>query len=245
MKKQKNSKKNNKTKGKGNRRNQVKYPGISKNKNLPSRQDYIEPEYINGVLNEKDELVIRALNDEELEFLSKFYEETISTNFLHNDKLKKLNKFKRMIIEDSVVQELKKELEKVKKTDKKRAKELKHIIKITKKQNEEVYAEKLKDLEEEMQALRDEHLLYSNKEYHKELYKENNSRNFCLFNKYKTSFRLDSINENILEHMKNKYYENGEDDMINTIEQSKWEEEEERLKRVLNLNNSDDGIDTT
>lgn len=240
MKKQKNTKKE----PQKNRRARTKYPGIVKKRNLPSRQDYIEPDYISGVLNDKDELVIRPLNQEELEFLNKFYEETISTNFLHNDKLKKLNRMRRKIIEDSVVEELKVELSKAEKAkDKERAKEIRHIIKLTKKQNEEIYADKIQDLEEEMQDLREQHLLYPDKEVHKEFYKENNSRNFCLFNRYKTAFRLDSLDDDLIKNLKSSFYENGEDDIIDEIEREKWEQEEDRLRKSLNFNKSGNSED--
>lgn len=72
-------------------------------------------------------------------------------------------------------------------------------------------------------------------------YKENNSRNFCIFNRYRTSFKLDSLDNDTIKLLKERYYENGEDDIIDAIERSKWEEEEERLKNALNINKPDQG----
>jgi len=233
-----NKKKQNRTtkdtkKQEGKKRSDTKYPGIVKKKNLPSRQDYIEPYYINGVLDQDDNIVIRPLTEKELEFLNKFYEETISTNFLHNDKLRKLNSLKRQIIEDSTVFELKKTLEEaLKQNDKNQISVLKKTIKLTKKQNEEIYADKLEEIEEEIQQLREEYLLHPDKEQHKELYKENNSRNSCLFNKYKTAFKLDHLDEKLQEYYVDDFYKNTEDDIIDQIEREKWEDEEERLKKA-------------
>jgi hypothetical protein len=54
------------------------------------RQDYIEPDYVNGTFNSKGELVMRALNNEEKTFLNSFYEEVIGANFMHDNILKEL-----------------------------------------------------------------------------------------------------------------------------------------------------------
>lgn len=76
---------------KTNRRRKSKYPALSRKYNLKLRQDYIEPDYVNGVFNDKGEMVIRPLNDEEKEFLNKFYEEVIGANFLYDDDLKNIH----------------------------------------------------------------------------------------------------------------------------------------------------------
>lgn len=54
------------------------------------RQDYIEPDYVNGVRNANGEMVIRPLNDEEKKFLNSYYEEVIGANFLYDKELKDL-----------------------------------------------------------------------------------------------------------------------------------------------------------
>lgn len=61
------------------------------------RQDYIEPDYVNGVYNDKGEQVIRPLNDDEKRFLNSFYEEVIGANFIHDPSLRDLhNKIKKL-----------------------------------------------------------------------------------------------------------------------------------------------------
>ena len=195
MKKQKNMKKTGRKWV--NRRTRVKYPALNKGMNLSSRKDYIEPEYIKGTFDKDGRQVIRPLNDKEMDFLNKFYEETVVTNFYHNPELRNLNKQKRQIIECETIFELKKEikrLEQNKKVNRKRIKELKEIIKITKKQNEEVFSEELVDLEVEIQDLREELLLYPDTEDHKVFYNENNSRNNCIFNKKRITGKLLDLN---------------------------------------------------
>lgn len=73
------------------RRSKAKYPALKKRFNLKMRQDYIEPDYINGVYDANGNQVIRPLNDEEKTFLNSFYEEVIGANFMHNPKLKELH----------------------------------------------------------------------------------------------------------------------------------------------------------
>lgn len=77
------------------------------------RQDYIEPEYINGVYNSKGEQVIRPLNNKEKQFLNKFYEEVVCANFTHSPRLKQLSKEIRHIkkIETPSEEELEKLME--------------------------------------------------------------------------------------------------------------------------------------
>jgi hypothetical protein len=64
-----------------NRRSSAKYPALKKELNIKTRHDYIEPDYINGVVDSEGNKVIRALTHEEKEWLNKFYEEYIITNF--------------------------------------------------------------------------------------------------------------------------------------------------------------------
>ena len=56
------------------------------------RQDYIEPDYVNGVLDKDGNQVIRPLNKPEKDFLNAFYEEVIGANFMHDEILKELHK---------------------------------------------------------------------------------------------------------------------------------------------------------
>ena len=178
---------------KENRRSRSKYPALDKGLNLKSRKDYIEPEYIDGVKNNHGETVIRPLTEDEKAWLNQFYEETVITNFLHDKQLRDLNTVKKRIIEDETVQTLKAELKKLKENkteNKKRIRQLSEIIKITKKQNEEMYAEDLEFIEEELKDRREDVLLYPDKEDHKRFYNENNSRNMCIYTKAKAMNRM-------------------------------------------------------
>lgn len=85
------AKEKDKTKKKVTRRSKAKYPALQKKYNLKMRQDYIETDYINGVYDPCCNLVIRALNPCEKDFLNKYYEEVINANFKHNPVLKDLS----------------------------------------------------------------------------------------------------------------------------------------------------------
>ena len=77
---------------KANRRNNAKHPALQKKYNLKMRQDYIEPDYVNGAFNSKGEMVMRPLNNKEKTFLNAFYEEVIGANFMHDDILRTLHR---------------------------------------------------------------------------------------------------------------------------------------------------------
>ena len=172
-------------KQKATKRNQSQYPALNHKLNLPSRRDFIEASYINGIFNEDGSVALRPLTHEEKKFLNDFYEETVGANFIHDDELKRLSQAKKKIIEDNQVNELKKQLKNS--PTKKEKERIQQIIKCVKKQNEEKYEKKLRNIERMMQERREKVLIYSNKEEHKQFYKENNDRNMCLFNKLKTS----------------------------------------------------------
>lgn len=195
MKKQKNTTQSGK-KGKSTKRQKEKYPALNKGLNLSSRKDYIEPDYVDGVFDQQGNQVIRPLNDKEKKWLDDFYAETVVTDFLHHPDLKKLNDYRRAIIEDEIVKDLKaqkKELQKDKVNNKKRIREISEIITITKKQNGEIYADQLQYIDEELQELREKHLLYSDKEDHKQFYNHNNSRNNCIFNRSRMTGKLSDL----------------------------------------------------
>lgn len=71
-------------------RSRAKYPALERKYNLKTRQDYIELDYVNGVINSDGECVIRALNDEEKTFLNAYYEEVVGANFIHDKDLRRL-----------------------------------------------------------------------------------------------------------------------------------------------------------
>ena len=68
------------TKKKKTRRNQAKHPELERKYALKSRQDSIETEYVDGVCDSDGNQVIRALNEEEKDWLNQFYKETVSAN---------------------------------------------------------------------------------------------------------------------------------------------------------------------
>jgi hypothetical protein len=206
--------------------------------NLSSRKDYIETDYVNGVYDKTGNPVIRKLTFKEKEFLNKFYEETVVTNFFHHPELKLLNQKKRQIIEDGTVMELKSELnslEKNKTANKQKIKDLKEIIRITKKQNEETFSEELYDIEKELQELREEKLLYSDREDHKVFYNENNSRNNCLFNKKRITGKLFDLDIEEYDAFISRNYENLDAEYLpeEEIDSSLEERAERILKEVV------------
>lgn len=214
-----------------------KYPALDKGLNLLSRKEYIEADYINGVYDSKGNQIIRPLTEEELKFLNQFYEETVVTNFTHNSDIKRLLRNKKKIVEDDQVIALKREIETLsadKATNKKRIKELKEIIKLLKKQNEETYAHKLRPIEKELKSTRKEKLLYPDKEDHKTFYNDNNARNSCIYNKANITKSLMNITE---ENQDLFYYkdcnDDGEELMIAEIERARIEEEEQRLAVII------------
>ena len=64
-----------------NRREKSKYSSLDRSLNTKVRRYCIEPDYINGTYNEHGKKVIRELNEEELAWLNKFYEEYVVTKF--------------------------------------------------------------------------------------------------------------------------------------------------------------------
>jgi hypothetical protein len=66
-------------------RSQEKYPALQRRLNRKIRQDYIEPDYINGVTGVDGKQAIRALTGEEKSWLNRFYEEYIIASFENND----------------------------------------------------------------------------------------------------------------------------------------------------------------
>ncbi len=209
-----------------NRRNSSKYPALDKRKNLPSRQDLIDFDYLS------------KLTDKELSFLNNFVEETVVTNFAHHKLIKGLQSKKKKIIEDETVQNIKQRIEELKQKHGENTpeiKQLKLIIRDLKKQNEETYYDDIEHIESELAALREQFLLYPDKEDHKVFYSENNSRNMCLLNKKKLERRLDELLPDKYDEYADEamYEDDAEEELINRLERSKWEEEEDRLSSVF------------
>ena len=178
------------------RREKSKFPALNKGLNTKSRKDFIEVDYIDGVKNSNGETVIRPMTDEEKKWLNQYYEETVVTNFLHHPELKRLNEERKKLIECKYVKQLQAQIENLRNQTPKQTElisELKEMVKLTKEQNGEKYATRIRKIEKKMQEARDQFLLYSDKEDHKQFYNENNKRNVCIYNnckKYGTLLEL-------------------------------------------------------
>ena len=68
-------------------RKKRKYNPLNKYGAPATRKDFIETDYVNGVVNDRGEQVIRPLNKEEVEWLSQFYLETEHENFAKTSEL--------------------------------------------------------------------------------------------------------------------------------------------------------------
>jgi hypothetical protein len=84
------------TKTKKSKRSKVKWPNLRKDYNLKARRDYIEPDYINGVKDSKGNQVMRALTNEEKDWLDQFYKETVNAD-LRNPEFYKTKEEKKKI----------------------------------------------------------------------------------------------------------------------------------------------------
>lgn len=254
---------------KPNKRSKAKYPSLEKKLNLKSRQDFIEIDYLDGItpIDSNDTpLISRPLNEDELTFLNQFYEESISTNFLHDPKLKQLNDLKGEMINCSEVNDLTIRLNELKdqltgyvepKEDPLAApirdsiSKLKLKRKELKKRNQNQYYTEIKALEAEIQKVREEVLLISNPKDIAQCYSANNSRNRDIYNTKKAMGFLinldpqkhDAYYSSKLDHSGLDY----EEYLVHTLEQALTEEEEMGLLvkmtgEFMELGLSDDDI---
>lgn len=74
------------------------YQHLNKNGARLHRRDFIETQYTKGVLDEKGNQVIRALNKEEINFLDNFYKEYVHNTFITDSESQKLYKKARKLI---------------------------------------------------------------------------------------------------------------------------------------------------
>lgn len=221
------------------------YRNIKKGKDIDGkmfnrlRHDYIEPYYMNGVFDDSGQ-VMRPMTQEEKDWLNTFYKETIGTNFLHSTGLKELQKRKKAIIEDETVKGLKSEMKRLKELghDQKRVSEIKEIIYFTKKQNEEIHTDVLRDIERQMQEERDRVLLYPDRDDHRSFYNENNRRNNCLYNIMKAQGKLDGFSPENVDEIDWQVFQrilemnDYEDILIEEVERDDREREEDRQEKV-------------
>lgn len=173
------------------KRKKSKYPALSKGLNLKSRKDYIECDYINGIYDEYGNEIIRPLNKKEMEFLNNFYEETVVTNFLHDDRLIDLNNQKKNLLKSDYLDKVKLDLSTAKENqDRKEISRLTKLSKVIKEQTADVKEAELARIEKKAKKIRKEVLLYPDKEDHKRFYKDNNARNSCIYNRSKIQDKL-------------------------------------------------------
>jgi len=210
------------------KRSKSKYPALEKRYNLKTRDDYIEPEYIDGVKDEDGNTVIRAMNDEEKQWLNDFYEETVNADFIRDPDLKRLTALKKEFIEDQSVKELqllKKEVmlllkdepdsKKLKKKYNKLISDIRYLKKFNKNDN---YLVELLTIEKEMQEIRDEVLFYPNREDHKQFTDANNARNRDIYANRKARGMLIYLDPNEYD----QYYQH--EDYSDEVPWDVWEE---------------------
>lgn len=182
------------------KRDKVKNPALKKQFNLKSRQELLDFDYLD------------QLSEEEAEFLNTFVSETVNTNFLHDEELKRLNDLKSEIINCPGVREYSDRIktykidlseapnDDLKRQIKNRIEELgekkRKLIRKNKTANEAV----LLELDKQIAARREAVLLFPKKKQHKQFYDENNSRNRDLYNK---AMRTNSLLQLEPEHFDN------------------------------------------
>ena len=67
------------------KRDKVKHPYLKHGMNTKSRKDFIEPDYVDGVVGVDGGIAIRPLNEEERDWLNKYYKEVVNTNGLQKN----------------------------------------------------------------------------------------------------------------------------------------------------------------
>ena len=228
-----------------NKRGNSRYPALSKGLNLKSRKDYIEPDYINGVRDKNGDLTIRPLNEREKKFLNDYYAESIITDFLHDPRLRSLLTEKQKLINNQTTTDLRLEIKKLKGNEEENIEEIRNIkkvIKLIKEQNTKMNEDEINRINDKMQEVRDEVLLYPDKEDHKKFYNENNARNNCIYNRSIMLGRMVFIDSDEFDkfssHPANSIvyeddYLDHEEFLIDQIEAGDYEEEELRLLEVL------------
>ena len=124
-------------------------------------------------------LAIRAMTEEEKEFLNKFNEETINANFVHHPELRKKRK------------ELKRIQLKLAEINPNYTKQIQELHNIEKR------------LEKEVKELREEHLLYPDPQDHSEIYAQDYANKMCILSNAKNKGMLDVHEEDV----HSKFYE--------------------------------------
>jgi hypothetical protein len=174
-----------------------KYPNLDISQNTKSRTDYIEPDYIDGVIDQYGEKVIRSLLEDEKEWLNNFYGETIAvsdTQLNPTPEIKEYMKQKADLKSDNV---------KIKK--KKGYKSTKQAMKDS---EFRFNLKKIEEIEKSLDFLREEQgVLHPTCDEQRELYTDNNTRNACVFNNRKARGMLLELTEATVDPFIAKYWD--------------------------------------
>lgn len=176
-------------KKKKSRRERTKYPNLDPNMNIKARKDYLEGwRYVDGVKDTKGNEVIRPLTEEEKKWLDKFEAETVVTDFYHTQELKDLKKNLDTVIFDVISNSNDKEVVAIRgeiltETDDDSQKKLIAKMKrLCKKLGKNSSHKRIVSAKKKLQKAKDVLCFYPSDDDQKALYKDNNSRNTCLFN---------------------------------------------------------------
>lgn len=196
------------------RRNKVKNPALKNQYNLKSRQDLIDFDYLD------------KLSEEDKSFLNDFVAETVNTNFLHDEELKRLNNIKSELQKTPEIQNitdhikaLKIDLSEASDADLKasirlRIRELDKEKTLLKRANKTANEDMIKELDKQIDQRRKEVLLYPCKEQHKEFYNENNARNVDIY--------VDAMKQNKLFQLDPTEFDNYYSNMVSPDVESQW-----------------------
>ena len=173
------------------KRSKLKYPNLDKSVNTKSRSDFIETDYIDGVKNADGELVIRPMNDKEKAWLNQWYGEHVIASS------KNLNPTPEIQEYSDKKSQLKKDIAKERKDKKvKTSKKIKFM------QN------KIIEIEECLDFLREEAgVFYPKSEDQREIFRENNHRNACIYNNLKSRGMLLELTEETYDIFIGEYWE--------------------------------------
>jgi predicted RNase H-like nuclease (RuvC/YqgF family) len=162
--------------GKGKKkRDKQKYPNLKKNLNIKARRDYIDTFYVDGITDSKGNEIMRALNEEEKQWLDDFYAGHVNASFVEKN-----SAFELLEEEDRVA--LRQEI----KTLKKASEELQRRI------NELVI--ECNELQEQREVINAQIEELSLQDQKKRSYDANNARNRCLYNQAKKTGKLIKLN---------------------------------------------------
>lgn len=154
------------------RKYKKKFKFIDNRGTYKTRKDFIETQYVNGVRDEMGNLVIRAMTEEEIEFLNNFYKETVHANFNNSEETKKHEYEIKSLERDN-----------------------KAYSKVFGEDSPEIQSSIARKKKETSEARKKLGNVYSDYDEQKEIRQQNYQRNQCVFNKSKHHQKLDSFEE--------------------------------------------------